>query len=222
MLFDQLSTVQWISISILPLLFAIILHEIAHGWVAMKLGDNTAKMMGRLTLNPISHIDPIGTIAVPLGLLLMSSLFGGMMIFGWAKPVPINWRNLRKPRRDIALVSVAGPAANLLMAIFWLIILKMTPEPTLVGDLNTAAFFWMMAVLGVLFNLLLMVLNLLPLLPLDGGRILNSLLPYNLARQYAASEPYGFFILLALLALDLLHYLLAPAMWLFRLFIGFA
>ncbi|MDM8546076.1 site-2 protease family protein [Candidatus Venteria ishoeyi] len=218
-MFEDLNTAQLIAITVLPLLFAITLHEAAHGWVAMKLGDNTAKMLGRITLNPVPHIDPVGTIAVPLILVLLSSLLGNFMIFGWAKPVPITWRHLRNPRRDIALVALAGPMANLLMAIFWFAVLKITFGPT--TGFTATSFILMSAALGIYFNLLLMILNLLPILPLDGGRVLNSLLPYKLSRKYSELEPYGLFILLALMAVGLLPYLLAPAPWLYNLFIQF-
>ncbi len=193
-----LSIPQTIAISILPLLFAIVLHEVAHGWVAKLLGDPTAKMMGRLTLNPIKHIDPIGTLLVPLMLLML-----GGFIFGWAKPVPVTWENLKKPKRDMALVAVAGPAANLLMALFWALVAK-------IGLILGADMAWLatplalMGIVGITFNLILMVLNLLPILPLDGGRIVESLLPGSLSYTFAKLEPYGFIVLLVLLVSGLL------------------
>ena len=195
---------QAIAVSILPLLFAITVHEVAHGWMAHKLGDQTAKMMGRLTLNPIKHIDPVGTILVP-GLLLV---LGGF-IFGWAKPVPVTVENLRQPRRDMALVALAGPGANLLMALLWAVIAK-------IGILLGPGMEWLgtplmlMGIIGITFNLILMVLNLLPILPLDGGRVLESLLPGPLSYKFSRLEPYGFMILLVLLISGLLPKLLGP------------
>ncbi|HEB99173.1 MAG TPA: site-2 protease family protein [Thiotrichales bacterium] len=199
-----LTTIQTISVSILPLIFAITVHEVAHGWVASKLGDPTARMLGRLTLNPIKHIDPIGTLLVP-GILL---LLGGF-IFGWAKPVPVDWRNLRNPRRDMALVAAAGPGANLAMAIGWTLIAK-------VGLLLAPVSPWvslpliLMGKVGIYLNLILMVLNLLPLPPLDGGRVLVGLLPPQAAASVARIEPYGFYILLALLFFGVLGRIIGP------------
>ncbi len=193
-----LSIPQTIAISILPLLFAIVLHEVAHGWVAKLLGDPTAKMLGRLTLNPIKHIDPVGTILVPLVLLML-----GGFIFGWAKPVPVTWENLKNPKRDMALVAVAGPAANLLMALFWALVAKI--GLSLGSDISWLATpLVLMGIVGVTFNLILMVLNLLPILPLDGGRIVESLLPGPLSYTFAKLEPYGFIVLLVLLISGLL------------------
>ncbi len=199
-----LTTIQTISVSILPLIFAITVHEVAHGWVASKLGDPTARMLGRLTLNPVKHIDPIGTLLVP-GILL---LLGGF-IFGWAKPVPVDWRNLRNPRRDMALVAAAGPGANLAMAIGWTLIAKL-------GLLLAPVSPWaslpliLMGKVGIYLNLILMVLNLLPLPPLDGGRVLVGLLPPRAAASVARIEPYGFYILLALLFLGVLGRIIGP------------
>jgi len=212
-----LTTIQTISVSILPLIFAITVHEVAHGWVASKLGDPTARMLGRLTLNPVKHIDPIGTLLVP-GILL---LLGGF-IFGWAKPVPVDWRNLRNPRRDMALVAAAGPGANLAMAIGWALIAKL-------GLLLAPVSPWaslpliLMGKVGIYLNLILMVLNLLPLPPLDGGRVLVGLLPPRAAASVARIEPYGFYILLALLFFGVLGRIIGPPIFaLERLLYGLA
>jgi len=205
---NELTTIlQLITIGILPVLFAITVHEAAHGWVAFKLGDDTAKRLGRITLNPIKHIDPIGTILLPLLLFFISS---GQFVFGWAKPVPINFNQLRDFRRDMALVALAGPGANLIMAILWIIIAKF--GVVLVEDFQiTAAIFLIyMGYAGVLFNALLMILNLFPILPLDGGRVLHSLLPPDLAESYARLEPFGIIILIALLLTHVLQMLLLP------------
>lgn len=204
---DDLSLVQRISIWVLPVLFAITLHEVAHGWVANKLGDNTAKSLGRLSLNPLRHIDPVGTILVP-GLLLA---FGGF-IFGWAKPVPVDWGRLRHPRRDVALVAAAGPAINLAMALVWAVLLRLALE--MPENLEYAALpLGLMGKAGIAINTVLMVLNLLPIPPLDGSRIVSSLLPLKAAIQYSRIEPYGFWILLILIYTDILgRILVGPLM----------
>ena len=189
----ELSTIQLITIAIIPLLFAIVVHEVAHGWVARQLGDDTAYLMGRLTLNPLKHIDPIGTILVPLILILTVGF-----AFGWAKPVPVNFNNLRNRRRDTALVAAAGPFANLLMAIAWALIAKLASLlPDSIAMLTSPLI--LMSMFGMIINAILMVFNLIPIPPTDGGRIATNLLPPRLGYQLSRVEPYGFLIILALL-----------------------
>jgi Zn-dependent protease len=185
----------------IPVIFAITVHEVAHGWVASKLGDNTAKMLGRLTLNPIKHIDLFGTIILPVMLLLFSGF-----VFGWAKPVPVNWRNLRHPRRDMAIVAAAGPLANLAMALIWCMLGYLASG----GSGAVSAILLDMSRAGVMINAVLMILNILPLQPLDGSRVVSSLLPPPLAARYDRIEPYGFWILLALLATGILSAIMMP------------
>jgi Zn-dependent protease len=197
----DLTLVQKIAVWIVPVLLAITVHEVAHGWVASKLGDKTAFMLGRLTLNPLKHVDPMGTILIPGMLLLLQAGF----IFGYAKPVPVTWQNLRNPKRDMALVAVAGPAANLLMAIGWALLMRVG---LLLGDQGLALIY--MGVAGISINTILMVLNLLPLPPLDGGRVLTGLLPGPWAYRLSRIEPYGFFILIALLVTGMLGLILWP------------
>lgn len=198
----QLTQIQLFAVAALPILFAITLHEVAHGWVALKCGDKTAKMLGRLTVNPIKHIDVIGTIIVPAILLLL-----GGFIFGWAKPVPITWENFKNPRRDMALVAVAGPFANLLMALFWALWAKIGIALQVYMPMSGEGML-LMGKAGILFNLLLMLLNLLPIPPLDGSRIVSSVIRGRAAWYYSRTEPYGLFILLGLLATGILNMLL--------------
>lgn len=201
---EELSTIQRISVWVLPVIFAITVHEVAHGWVAKQLGDKTALMMGRLTLNPLKHIDPVGTILVPGFLLLV-----GGFVFGWAKPVPITWENLKNPRRDVALVAIAGPMSNLFMALFWVLVMKVgliyadSPDSWLFPLI-------LMGTAGVTINIILMVLNLLPILPLDGGRIFSAMLPGPLSYQFNKLESYGLFIVLGLMFFGGLSWLLSP------------
>lgn len=202
---QHLSTLQIIAVAILPILFAIIVHEVAHGWVAKQLGDHTADMLGRLTLNPIKHIDPVGTLLVPI---IMVATLG--IAFGWAKPVPIDYRNLRNPRRDMVLVAAAGPASNLLMAFAWALIAKIALLlPTSMLPVSQPLIY--MGSIGILINVLLMVFNLIPLPPLDGGRVAVGLLPTRLSYLLSKLEPYGLLIILALFATGFLSKIIWPA-----------
>ncbi len=202
---QHLTTVQLISVAILPLLFAIIVHEVAHGWVAKQCGDRTAELLGRLTLNPIRHIDPVGTLLVPV-IMLVTLGFA----FGWAKPVPIDYRNLRNPKRDMVLVAAAGPTANLLMALGWGLIAKIAMSlPAGMSFVSEPLTY--MGSFGILINVLLMVFNLIPLPPLDGGRVAVGLLPPQMGQSLARLEPYGLIIILVLFATGFLSRLIWPA-----------
>jgi Zn-dependent protease len=200
-----------------PVVFAITLHEAAHGYVARMFGDRTAELQGRITLNPLKHIDPVGTILVPGVLLLAAKFAGPQFVFGWAKPVPVNFANLRNPRRDMLWVAAAGPGANLVMAVAWALVLKALPPA-----MSPAAM--QMALVGISVNLVLMALNLLPVPPLDGGRIAMSLLPRPAARAYARIEPYGLFVIVALLAFGVLDDAMRPILragqWLLGVLLG--
>ncbi|MFN3493858.1 MAG: site-2 protease family protein [Hydrogenophaga sp.] len=187
---DIAQIIQTIAIFALPVLFAITVHEAAHGYAARHFGDPTAYMMGRITLNPIKHIDPVGTIAMPLLLYFATA---GAFLFGYAKPVPVDFGKLRQPKRDMIWVALAGPAANLVQAIGWMVLLYV-----LVGSGVEERFFLEMCRAGVLVNLVMFAFNLFPLPPLDGGRILVGLLPWKQAMLVSRVEPYGFFIVLAL------------------------
>ena len=200
-----MTLVQTVAVLALPLLFAVTVHEVAHGWVARRLGDPTAMMLGRLTLNPIKHIDPLGTLLIPALLVIMHAPF----LFGWAKPVPVTWQNLHNPKRDMALVAAAGPGANLAMALLWALVAKLglVLAPAIGGFALPMV---LMGRVGITFNLVLMVLNLLPLPPLDGGRVLVGLLPGPLSWKVSRIEPYGFAILLVLLVTGGLTYLIVP------------
>ncbi len=198
--------IQTLAIYAIPVIFAITLHEAAHGYVARLFGDPTAQQAGRVTLNPIKHIDPVGTILVPVVILLTSKLLGGGgLLFGWAKPVPVDFGRLRHPKRDMLWVALAGPASNLVMAILWALALRLSLEAGV-----QEAFWFEVGRAGVMVNLVLMALNLLPILPLDGGRVLFSLLPHRLAWQYSRIEPYGLMIVLLLLVTDVLWVLMEP------------
>lgn len=195
---------QTIVISVLPIVLGITLHEAAHGYAALHLGDDTAARAGRISLNPLRHIDPWGTVILPLLLIVLT---GGKFIFGYAKPVPVNFGRLFDPKRDMFWVAFAGPLSNLLQTVVWAILLKLTWSlPASDYTLPMAT----MSQIGITANLVLMVLNLLPLPPLDGGRILVSLLPMSLARRVARLERYGFVILLALLFTGILGAILNP------------
>ncbi len=196
--------VQTIAIYALPVLFAITLHEAAHGFVARHFGDMTAFAQRRISLNPMRHVDLVGTVLVPLAILLAS---GGRFLFGWAKPVPVNYSALRKPKQHMTLVAAAGPAANLTMAIGWALLLKLgmaLPESSYSEPMVR------MAEAGVRVNLIFMLLNLLPILPLDGGRILAGLLPNRVSGQYSRLEPWGLPLLLVLVVTNVLDGLLGP------------
>jgi Zn-dependent protease len=213
-------SLQTIVLWVVPVVFAITLHEAAHGYAAKTFGDRTAELQGRITLNPLKHIDPVGTILVP-GLLILAAKFGGPpFVFGWAKPVPVNFGNLRNPKRDMLWVAAAGPGANFGMAILWALLLKAAMPAAVLASTNLT----LMANIGISVNLVLMALNLLPVPPLDGGRIAVSLLPARAADAWARLEPYGLFIILGLLASGLLDYVMEPMLrlgkWLLQALLG--
>lgn len=203
---QELNIIQQVAVWALPVLFAITVHEVAHGWVARQLGDPTAMMLGRLTLNPLKHIDPVGTVAVPILLLVLSS---GHMVFGWAKPVPITAENLKHPKKGMAMVAAAGPLANLAMALLWALLVKLL---ALSGPSEAMLPLIYMGLAGITINVLLMVLNLLPVPPLDGSRVVAGFLPDPLAWKYGRLEQYGLLILLALMATGILGRILGPPM----------
>lgn len=208
------SLIPTLAIWALPVLLAITLHEAAHGYVARHFGDPTADLAGRITLNPLRHIDPVGTLLVPGLILAVSTVVGGGgILFGWAKPVPVNFNRLRKPKADMLWVAAAGPFVNLLMALGWAVVFKLAilgPH----GDYTVPLM--KMADAGMQINAVLMILNLLPIPPLDGGRIAVSVLPNRIAWQYARLEPFGFPILLILLFTGLLGTVLWPLLAGFR------
>ena len=197
----EFNLIQKIIIWAPPVLFAITLHEVAHGWVANRLGDPTARMLGRLTVNPLKHIDPLGTVIVP-ALLFFTTGF----VFGWAKPVPVSPRNFKNPRKGMAIVALAGPVANLCMGIAWAALAWVV---ALFNQPSLAPLFYM-GIAGVSVNVVLMILNLLPVPPLDGGRVLAGVLSSSAARLMDRIEPYGLFIIAALMLTHLLDYLLGP------------
>jgi Zn-dependent protease len=194
--------IQTIAIAAIPILFAITLHEAAHGYVAKHFGDMTAYQMGRISLNPMRHIDPVGTVLLPLLTLVL-----GGVLFGWAKPVPVNFGALRNPKKDMLWVALAGPASNLAMALGWALLFKLSsayPENYFAEPLMD------MAAIGIKINIVLLVLNLIPLPPLDGGRVAISLLPHRQAYQLSKIEPYGMFVLIVLAISPVLGWVLYP------------
>jgi Zn-dependent protease len=209
---DELNTIQKIIIMAPPILFAIVLHEVAHGWIANKLGDHTARDMGRLTLNPIPHIDLFGTVIMPL---LLFFLTNGTMVFGYAKPVPINPHNFRDPKKGMAISSIAGPGINIIMAISFSFLLKVV-MPAIESSVPKQAWEWidtplsLMFIVGVEINVVLAILNLIPIPPLDGSRIVYWILPDTYARAYYRLERYGLIILILLMATNILGRIIMP------------
>ncbi len=207
---EELTTIQKLIVWVPPVLLAITLHEVAHGAVASLLGDPTARLAGRLTVNPLRHVDPVGTVLVPL-----LTFFTAGFVFGWAKPVPVDWRRLRNPRRDMALVAAAGPGANLAMLIAWALLMKLA---ALAGQ----GMIWLalpliyMGVAGIIINAILALINLIPVPPLDGSRVLSALLPPRWAWVYNRLEPYGLIILLVLLVSGALDHIFGPLLgWIY-------
>lgn len=195
--------IQTFAVFALPILFAITLHEAAHAYAAKYFGDSTAYMQGRMSLNPVKHIDPVGTLLIPIVLFVVGSPF----LFGYAKPVPVEYGNLRRPKRDMAWVALAGPAANLVMALMWMLF-----GIALLAFGSDEEFFLKMVRAGVLTNVVIFAFNLLPIPPLDGGRVLTSMLPHYYAYKFAQLEPYGFFIVIGLMFMNLLQYWMMPVM----------
>jgi Zn-dependent protease len=196
----EMSLIQTLVVWTPPVLLAVTLHEVAHGWVARALGDDTADRLGRLSFNPLKHVDPVGTVVVPGLLYVLAGI-----VFGWAKPVPVNWDKLRNPRRDMALVAVAGPLANVVMLLAWAAVAKF-------GLSYGQDYFMTTGLAGIMINAVLIALNLLPVPPLDGSRVVSALLPHDLALQYGRIEPYGLIILLVLIGSGALNRLMEPTM----------
>lgn len=197
-----------ISIWAVPVLFAITLHEAAHGWVAYKLGDPTAKRLGRISANPVKHIDPMGTVVVPLTLAVLAKITGVGLILGWAKPVPVDPRHFKQPLLDMAIVAVAGPLSNFLMAILWAQLITVVRLGLVDGSMG--GHLLAMGQAGIFINVILLVINLLPIPPLDGGRVVAGVLPASLAIPFMRIEPYGMWILIALLFSGILGKILWP------------
>ena len=200
----ELSLIEKIVIAAVPIIFAITVHEVAHGWVASKLGDPTAKLAGRLTLNPVKHIDPLGTIVVPLVMIVLTPF-----AFGWAKPVPVDWRNLDSPRRDMALVAAAGPGANIVMLLLWTLLLSVLFTEGIAVSYQESLLIEM-AKVGIIINIVLIALNLLPLPPLDGSRIVTAFLSPAAAYKYNLLERWGLPILVVLIFTGVLGKILHP------------
>ena len=196
----EMSLIQTLVVWTPPVLLAVTMHEVAHGWVARELGDDTAETLGRLSFNPLKHLDPVGTVLVPGLLYVVAGI-----VFGWAKPVPVNWDKLRNPRRDMALVAVAGPLANVVMLLAWAAVAKF-------GLSHGQDYFMATGLAGIMINAVLIALNLLPVPPLDGSRVVSALLPHDLALQYGRIEPYGLIILLLLIGSGALNRLMEPTM----------
>lgn len=203
----DMTIIQKICIWALPVLFAITLHEVAHGWVASKFGDQTARLSGRLTINPIKHIDLVGTILVPLTMLMFTSF-----IFGWAKPVPVDPRNMRNPKTDMAVVAAAGPLSNFVMALFWAAIVKLGLFLMPIEGWFAQPLIYM-GEAGIMINVVLGVLNCLPIPPLDGGRVLLNVIPGRMAWSLQRFEPYGFLVLLLLMVSGILSLIMSPLIY---------
>ncbi len=214
---DIPNILRQLAVSALPVLIAITFHEVSHGFVANRLGDPTAKMMGRLTLNPIAHIDPVGTILLPLMMIVLTN---GQFVFGYAKPVPINPSNFRNPKRDMAISAAAGPITNLCLAVLSLLVLKFLVVPASVflsGDITKAVFtpLTLMLTSSIIFNVILAAFNLIPIPPLDGGRVLVGFLPHKQAVSYSRIEPFGFIIVIVLIYSGIANYFVMPLVNLF-------
>ncbi len=209
---SKMSLIQTLVVWIPPVLLAVTLHEVAHGFAARELGDDTAERLGRLSLNPLKHVDPIGTVLVPGILYVLAGI-----AFGWAKPVPVTWENLRHPRRDMALVAIAGPLANVVMVLAWTAVAKL-------GLSYHQEYFIATGLAGMMINTVLIVFNLLPVPPLDGSRVVSALLPSDMALQYGRIEPYGLLILLVLLTTGALNQIMRPTLemigWVMQALLG--